>query len=230
VNWAAILDGVLVGLLGVFVGSGELVSRYRDAPGSALRTPPALLYMALNGAAAILALALMRAFGWTLGVQGADAVRWTQVLAAGFGAMAVFRTSLFTIRVGDQEIGVGPISFLQVVLSTADRAVDRARAKDRSAAVKAAMKGIAFQKAYQALPAYAFALMQNLPEEDQQLFARQVGLLASAEMDEDVKTLILGLALMNLVGRDVLIAAVNSLREDIQKVASPEPTLTTPPA
>jgi hypothetical protein len=211
-DWAHVLDGLLVLLLGAAVGVGELVSRYRDAPGAALKTSPALLYIVINAASALAALALMRAFDWTLGVTGAEALRWTQVLVAGFGSMAVFRTSLFTVRVADQDIGVGPVSFLQVILGAADRAVDRIRAQDRSDAVSEAMQGISFDKAYEALPAYAFALMQNLPDEDQELFARQLALIDKAEMENAIKTRMLGLALLNLVGEDVLRAAVDSLR------------------
>jgi len=89
------LDFVAVALLGALVGGGELVSRYRDAPKAALYTRPALVYLALNLAASILALAMIRGYGWTFNAVGASQ-RWTQVLVAGVGAMALFRTSLFT--------------------------------------------------------------------------------------------------------------------------------------
>ena len=44
------LDFAAVVLLGVLVGTAELVSRYRDAPRAALYNRPAGLYIALNGA------------------------------------------------------------------------------------------------------------------------------------------------------------------------------------
>jgi hypothetical protein len=40
---AAFLDYAIVAVLGALVGSGELISRYRDAPAGALRTGPALI-------------------------------------------------------------------------------------------------------------------------------------------------------------------------------------------
>src|SRR5205823_896422 len=67
----------------------------------ALYTRPALFYILLNIAASVAALALTRAFGWTFGASGKPGdttVRWTQALVAGIGAMALFRTSLFTDR------------------------------------------------------------------------------------------------------------------------------------
>src|SRR6266496_3570606 len=93
-------------LLGILVGLAELVSRYRDAPKQALYTWPAVLYLLLNGAASGLALALILGFGWTFGAP-ASSLRLARVLVAGVGAMGLFRTSLFTVRAGDKDVGVG---------------------------------------------------------------------------------------------------------------------------
>jgi len=76
-----------------------MVSRYRDAPQAALYTRPALVYIALNVAASVLALALIRGYSWTFNATGASQ-RWTQILVAGVGAMALFRTSFFVVRAG----------------------------------------------------------------------------------------------------------------------------------
>jgi len=51
---------------------------------------------------------------------------------AGVSAMAFFRTSLFVVRSGDRDVGVGPSGFLQIFLGAADRAVDRKRAAARA--------------------------------------------------------------------------------------------------
>jgi hypothetical protein len=87
---------------------------------------------------------------------------------AGVSAMAFFRTSLFVVRAGDRDVGVGPSGFLQIFLGAADRAVDRQRAAARAEAVAKVMKDVDFDKAKGALPEYCLALMQNVPEEDQQ--------------------------------------------------------------
>lgn len=42
--------------------------------------------------------------------------------------MAFFRSSLFTIRVGDKDVPLGLGLILQVLLDVTDRAVDRGRA------------------------------------------------------------------------------------------------------
>ncbi|MEK7404306.1 MAG: hypothetical protein AAB225_04290 [Acidobacteriota bacterium] len=213
------MEWLAVVAFGALVGTGELVGRYRDAPLNALRTFPAILYVLLNAAASAGALALIHTFGWTFGVTGnpdSAAVRWTQVLVAGFGALALFRTSLFTVRAGDRDIGVGPSSVLQVFLAAADRAVDRSEARNRDAIVKKAMQGVDYQKAYKALPPYCLALMRNVSAEEQQALEKAVALLDTAKVEDQVKARLLGLELINVVGGKVLQAAVDSLGAEIK--------------
>jgi hypothetical protein len=215
---------VLVGVLGAAVAVGELVSRYRDAPMKALTTIPAFVYIAINASASLGALALIRAFDWKFGVTGTSsdpAVRWTQTLVAGFGALAFFRSSLFIIHVGDKDIGMGPSAFLQSVLDAADRGVDRVRANARSRLVAKVMQGVSFEKAYLSLPAYSLALMQNVPADVQVEIGQQVDKLRTSNMSDGTKVLNLGLLLMNEVGGTVLASAVAGLHDEIVEASSP---------
>jgi hypothetical protein len=216
---STIVDYVVVALLGASVAVGELVTRYRDAPSQALRSAPALLYIALNAAASLAALSLVHVFGWTFGVSPSnpEAVRWTQVLAAGFGAMALFRSSLFIVKVGGQDFGIGPGGVLQSLLSAADRGVDRWRGGKRDEAVKK-MKGISFAKAHGSLPAYCLQLMQNVSADDAKRLADQVELLANdSDMPEATKARVLSLLLMNVVGEEVVLKAVDTLGPEIKE-------------
>lgn len=111
------LDWAAVAALGAIVGASELISRYRDHPGAALKTWPAIVYIGINGAASAGALGLIQANGWFAQSH------WTQILMAGVSAMALFCTSLFIVRAGDRDVGVGPGGFLQIFLTAADRAV-----------------------------------------------------------------------------------------------------------
>ncbi|MCC7175597.1 MAG: hypothetical protein IT159_10405 [Bryobacterales bacterium] len=210
-----VADYALVAALGALVGLAELVSRYRDAPAGAVRTTPGVVYVLLNVAASAAALALVRVNSWTFGATGGS-LRWTQVAVAGIGAMALFRTSLFTIRAGDRDIGVGPGSFLQIFRDAADRAVDRVRASDRSLRVDNLMTGVDYTKAREGLIPYCLALMQNVPDEDQQKMIHAVELLDNEPVEPGIKTRILGLHLMNVVGGDVLEAAVRALGDELK--------------
>jgi hypothetical protein len=143
-----------VAVLGAVVGASELISRYKDDPFAPIKSGPAAFYIAINSIASLGALRLIRANGWF------GSSRLTQVLMAGISAMAFFRTSLFIVRAGDRDVGIGPSGFLQIFLAAADRAVDRKRAASRSDAVARVMNGIDFDKAVRALPPYCVGLMQ----------------------------------------------------------------------
>lgn len=209
-----------VALLGGSVGVGELVSRYRDRPWKALRAWPAIGYIVLNAAAAAGALLLVISFDWTFGATGKDEIVATRLLVAGFGSMALFRTSLFTVRAGDQDVGIGPSSLLSIVLAACDRGVDRERAKDRALQVGDIMLDVSFEKAKGPLPTVALALMQNLDAPDQAALGVQVEKLSNeTQMSDRAKSLLLGLAISNAVGPHVLQHAKEALGEEILRTA-----------
>ena len=211
------MNWLVVALFGALVGSAELINRYRDAPVRSLWNPAAVAYILLNIAASAGALALVQTFDWKFGGGSEEAVRWNRVLVAGFGAMALFRTSLFIVRAGDRDIGVGPASFLQIFLAAADRGVDRGRERNRAARIGKLMEGVDYAKAMRALPLFCLALMQNLPDEEQQALNEALALLGAASLDDDIKLRLLGLELINVVGEQVLEDAVSSLGAEIRK-------------
>ncbi|GAB4490548.1 MAG: hypothetical protein OHK0031_13910 [Anaerolineales bacterium] len=211
--WA---EWLVAGLAGALIGAGEIVAQFRDEPDDALWTVPAVAYMLFNALASLLALAVIRVFGWNIGVQDPALTPWAQVVAAGFGAMAFLRASFFNVRDGEQVISIGPSRFLDIVLAAVKDAVDRKRAEQRGLAVSEIMADVDFERAWQALPAYCFGLLQNLPLDEQDKFGKKIALLVNAIMSERVKTLLLGLSLMNLVGEKVLATAVKNLGDEIR--------------
>jgi hypothetical protein len=213
-------DAVFVFVLGALVGAGELVSRFRDEPTRAIASVPGGLYMAVNGLASAAALVALWVFGWDPVPDSPDQTRLLQIFAAGFGAMAVFRSALFTVRIGSTDVGVGPVAFLQIMLAAIDRAVDRKRARERAERVLAIMDGLRFADLFLSLPAFAFALLQNLSSEEKAAITEQVSKLRDAQMPEEAKVLNLGLLLMNYVGEGVLKEAVKALRKQL---GLPEP-------
>ncbi len=210
-----IWDWVIAGLLGALVGLGGIISRYRDEPFYVLRTLPALFYMLLNAGVSVFALYLARVFQWDFGMSGSEPVRWAQVLGAGTGAMILIRSSFLTVHNGSENIQIGPNSLLQSLFNAIDREVDRVRAEARAASVSRIMQHVSFEKAYMTLPAYAFALLQNLEAEAQADFGKLVKTIYTTPVNDHTKALLLGAQLLNLVGEDVLEAAVKGLGEHI---------------
>ena len=204
-NYAIVL------LVGVLVGSTELMSRYRDAPFLPLLSAPGIFYVVLNGGAAVLAYFLL---GVLLPDQflGTDAkTQVSRVLLASLGAMSVFRSGIFTLRLGDSDVAIGPNLILQVLLSALDRAYDRLRAAPRSTETARIMAGVSFKLAAPALPSFCFNLMQNVSEDERNDIADEIESLNATEMSDEARTLVLGLRLFNVVGPRTLEQAVEAL-------------------
>jgi hypothetical protein len=125
--FAYLIAFVLAGI----VGGCELISRYRDSPWQAARGKPGLLYIGSNGGAGLVALFLIRHFKLNISLGlGDDLIN--MALAAGFGAMVIIRTKLFTVRQpGGGDVAVGPAFAVDTFLSAVNREVDRDRASER---------------------------------------------------------------------------------------------------
>lgn len=216
------MDGSLgyisVGFAGALVGAVELAYRYRDDPWSSFARFAGLLYVMVNAAASVLVLYVIRVLAWDFGVEGDDAVDLVRILVAGFGALALFRTKLFTAAQGEESVAFGPSRILEMLLDISDRALDRKQATIRGTQVAEIMAGVSFAKAYSVLPVYALGLLEGVDAEEQKRVAADVGALAGSEtMDDAAKALGLGAALIRVTGADVLRQAVVGLGESISR-------------
>ena len=224
--WTGRAEYLLVALIGGLLGACELLARYRDEPVKAVMNWAALVYIGVNVAASMLALQLIVIFGVDFGVPDGEAAKQhaVRILAAGLGAMAFFRTSLFTARVGEQDVPLGPGYVLQVLLNVTDRAVDRGRARPRAEEIAEIMHGIDFARARTALPPLCFGLMQNVSPEEQSAIGDQVNLIPAPAAGESsrLQSILLGLLLLGLVGSDVLKAAIAALKGDLTPPAGPD--------
>lgn len=220
-----LLLAYLASLIGVLVGAGELIARYRDAPLSALGRAPSALYLAVNATAAGTAFLLINQFGWQFGfpVPEGTALDAIRVLVAGFGAMALFRSSLFLARIGDKDVGVGPATVLQVVLNAADAGVDRETAAIRAPRVKEIMQNVDPDRAKDLLPLFCFRLLQSsLPDDEFVALKTKIDEVfqstpVAGQTIQDYKACSLGLIIMNYMGEDVLRAGVETLGQEIAR-------------
>lgn len=206
-----------VALFGGAVGASELIARYRDDPWRAVTRSAALFYLFINVTASIGALKLIEIFKW---LPRTDASEQTsvRVLVAGFAAMAFFRSSLFITRVGNQDVQIGPVSFLQIFLAAADRQVDRTLGETRSNEAEELMAAVNFEKAADVLPIYCMTLMQNVPDVEQAQIGNDVARIRDRKIDNQTKARMLGLRLISAVGKSVVRTAVTSLASQIKDV------------
>lgn len=207
---------VIAAALGALIGLSELLTRYRDGPVSLIFAVSAWLYLLINACASAAALTMIHILGLKLGGKSSHEIEAYQILLAGFGSAALFRSSFFLATVSGRDVGIGPLVILTSLLESADRGVDRHRAARRASSVSVAMKGISFAKAYIALPTYCLALLQNVSPADQLALRNSVDLLRSTEMTDSQRSIALGLELLSIGGLSVLKAAVDGMGKSIE--------------
>lgn len=204
------MQWIIVAALGGLVGVAELVSRYRDAPGSVFKTLSAVIYLAINGAAALLALYVVEAMDWQFGGDTESQQQLFKILVAGFGAMAFLRSSFFTLKIGEADVAVGPSAILTALLGTADRNIDRVRAVQRLKISSDVMAGFNIDRDLSALVSNVSAAMQNLSIEESTSLAAAAEAVKNMNATDKDRSIALGLVLLNVAGEDLLRQAISS--------------------
>jgi len=200
-------------VLGGVIGGAELVARYRDKPANAELSPSGLLYVLVNATASVIALVATQTAGWRFGLpESAPSVSLyvVQVIAAGLGAAALFRTS-FTLA-HDKGISIGPISVLHGMLKIVDAALERKRALSRLSHDDLA--GLSFTRDHAAMTELCCHALEDFDLAE----AQRLGELASdlrhrEDLTDADKLDCFGLELNRLVGERALRKAADRLRD-----------------
>lgn len=205
-----------VSLFSGLVGFTEIAQRYQDRPLRLLTVPPALVYIYINLAAGIGAYALVEEFD--VFKQDSPHAMVYRVMLASFGAIAFFRSSLFTARVGDIDVDVGPATLLKGLLAMTDTLVNRWQATARADVAANLMRDVSFAKAKGSLSSLCMTTVQYITPEQQADCANAIQKIDVSLTDDVQKSLLLGTYLMQIVGPDVVSRAVMALGDTIRRV------------
>jgi hypothetical protein len=225
------LPPLLAMTIGGVVGVVEIMARYRYAPLRAALSWSGYVYVLVNIVGSGIAFYLLVVF-WTDQAQQQDAKELVKlVVAAGFGSLVVLRSSVFKVRVGDTDVGIGPAAVLDTLLLIADRGVDRREAVSRAQDVSALVSHVKdYRVVANMLTKYSLALMQNVDEKTSKDLGDAIGkILGDSEIPDAIKMDIVALRLGVVVGPDVLEAAVEALGDRL-KAGSQNIGDGTPPA
>ena len=218
--------------IGGGVGAVEIMGRYRHAPLRAALSWSGFFYIVVNISAAWTAYYLLETFNVFPSASDAplmaDQRAIKLVLAAGFGALVFLRSSVFKVRVGDTDVGIGPAAVLDTLLLIADRGVDRREAVARAHDVSELVLRVRdYRIVANMLTKYSLALMQNVDEKTSKDLGEAIGkILSDAEIPDAIKTDIVALRLGVVVGPDVIEAAVEALGDRLNSAPAPS----SPPA
>ncbi len=209
--WPAVASGVLAAA----VAFGELLNRHPDANVTwFFKVLSPWFYVAVNGAAGAFAFWFMDSLGWTSfeSVPG-PAVPLVQVLLAGFGGLALLRTSLFGVRVEDRTINIGIAGLLQPLMDAASRRLDQRRGVERNRLVESVMRGVDYQRVKHELPNQCFRMVPTVSALDQLAVRQHIQTTdRTPSLSDHARSLYLGFVLLDLVGAEVLRDAVRSLQ------------------
>lgn len=210
-----ILAAIFAALIAGAAGGAELAARYRDDPIRALFSFPAGLYLLLNAGAGYAAAFMLSRFAPETFLVGGKPDVLMLALAAGFGSLAALRVSIVKLKVGADELSVGPALVIDQVLKVVDRGVDRHLASHRATIAEELASSIDFEDHGMSLVATCIALLQNASADEQnRMIELARGLGGRDDIPPLTKTVNLILALLGLVGEHVLRAAIKVVQAD----------------
>ncbi|HJT55499.1 MAG TPA: hypothetical protein VJ761_03315, partial [Ktedonobacteraceae bacterium] len=112
--------------------------------------------------------------------------------------------------------------FLESILSASKKEMDRQEIGVSARKVQDIMRDVKFEKAYESLPLYCLSLMEA-PRKQQLQLGKIVKNLHAQPMENLEKTTLLGIALIKIVGEQLLRQAVEDLGDRIKDTPSRSP-------
>jgi hypothetical protein len=194
-------------LLALVIGTGtalvELLSRYRDEPFKVIaQSHFAWVYMGLNGVLALGAHWVLINSEWGADASNVDLAGLA--LSAGLGAAVILRSRVFTARLGDEQVSIGPGYVVDQLLQIIDAQIDRRRALQRVQLVVDAMDCKDFEKAKTFASTMITGSRQNLTLQEQKDLAAQIREVQDRRIGDQEKAYALGFILLDFMGEEFL--------------------------
>lgn len=215
------MDWALAFLIGMGTALVELLSRYRDEPIKVIATSEfAWLYLLLNGGMALGAHAILLDSDIT--TIDSNVSRATLAMGSGLSAALVLRARVFTARLGDEQVSIGPGYIVDQLLNIIDAQIDRRRALQRVSIVVDVMDGKEFDGSRIHASTMILGSRQNLSLQDQKDLANQIREVEVRKISDQEKSYALGFILLDFMGEGFLKAVAEKLpgiEEPAQAVA-----------
>ena len=201
---------------GGLVGLSEILTRYRDEPLRATFNLFGCVYLLLNGLISLAAFALLRRYAAQIFPAVGDDLFLTAVVA-GFGAMIVMRSKLFTFKSPDgKEYAIGPAIVIDTILQTIDQKIDRLRAADRQERVYQKLRDLTdFEGAASYLEASLLSF-QNLSSEQKSAISDVITDYRESSWDDRLKIMAMGFAFLTIAGEENFDQVVDNMRRFLE--------------
>jgi hypothetical protein len=211
------LYAALSGLLGAAVGLSELASRYNSFY-KVFNEGDSWLYLGLNFLAAFVIYCIVVTYGIDLGALKAHAIG--RIIVCGLGAMAILRSSFFSVKDSSgKSIDVGPAALVSVFLKVAETEFDRKVSSLNMQKVAGIVTGLKFLSASKDLPILVLGAMRVLSAEEQKQISDDIlKLINDSTITPEIKNVALGLILIKFTGEKLLKESVDTLKAKYQSI------------
>jgi hypothetical protein len=204
------MDWILAFVVGLGTSLVELLSRYRDEPIKVIATSQfAWVYLLLNGFLALGAHAIL--LEGRFAEVDSDTQRAGVAVLAGLGAAVILRSRVFTARLGDEQISIGPGYVVDQLLGIIDAQIDRRRALERVRIVVELMQNKDFDGSRIHASTMITGSRQNLSLQEQKDLANQIREVVDRKIPDQEKSYALGFILLDFMGEGFLAAVAEKL-------------------
>jgi hypothetical protein len=207
---------------GVLVGASEIIARYRDEPGAALLSLPGLIYLLINGSISAAALSLLRYYHASV-LPALNDDQLMMSIVAGFGAMVVMRSKLFSFKTaGDEEFAVGPDAVITIFLRSVDRAIDRWRSVSRQRLVFRSTQNIAYSIRVADFFKGSLAAYQNLSNDEKSELSKVIDAVEKQPgLDPQLKLMAMAFGFLNISGEGNFSELMADLKSFLRQTQEP---------
>jgi hypothetical protein len=217
-SYLALISGSVCGVLALL----ELILKYPHALSATILVwnPATALYLSFNfvvGCVVYLAATSpdMQPYVPAFLVDGTFKSEELRAFLVGFLAIAFLRASIFSVKVGDMDVPVGPAAILQGLQSYLDRRIDIAHKKEADKKIAEIMNGFDALSGKSDLMVLCLDGLNSCSKEEMDTFR----CLADDAMKvpvtlERTRAIALGTAIYRACGLEVLQSSVDQLREN----------------
>lgn len=193
----ALMPYLIAFLIGLIVGLSELLGRYDYAISSIFSSGASWCYIGFNGLISVLGYQASIDWNLSFGIP-AGLVYW-KIFVVSLMAMAILR-SAFTIKVGEQNFGVGLVTIIDIFMKRAKTRLDQKLTLERWDEVGSKLTGLTYEATRNYFVTVALAILPSASPEEAERTQNSVNKIGILEVDADTKMQLLAMFLSGKLG------------------------------
>ena len=187
--------------IGFVVGLSELLSRYDWSIKMILASGPGWTYTLVNGFAAVIA--YRAAVDWNIPAGLIGKPEWWRVILVSGIAMAVLRSAFATVRIGEERVGVGLVSVVNVFLSRAERGVDQHLTRTRWNHVGSIVADLDYEATREYFLGVTLTVLPSLSDRERDKIQTETDKIQEMDVDAGTKMILLAMYVAAKLGDDL---------------------------